>query len=165
MKINEITDRYVDVQKDAQRSIARRAQSRRLSESIEQDGENFKIIAGSISHYGVSESELIIDQYYFPMNVAADINHKVVMVYMCSHPAKFLGIENGRLVFKYDNCSKTMRFPQDEWLSDYEIGAVAETEEKFKMMFSVIAARYSNTDWEFEAYIYDNKFGNPVKIL
>jgi hypothetical protein len=165
MKVNEITDRYVDVQGDARRAIARRAQSRRLSESIEQDGENFKIIAGSISHYGVPESDLTIDQYYFPINVSADINHKVVMVYMCSHPAKFLGMENGRLVFKYDSCNKTMRFPQDEWLGEHEIGAIAATEENFKMMFSVIAARYSNTDWEFEAFVYDANSGKPVKIL
>ena len=165
MKVSEITDRYIDVQHESKRAHARRSQARRLSESIDQDRENFKIVAGSITHYGVPESQLIIGQYYYPINVAASIEHKVILIHMCFSPAKFIGVEGSRLIFKYETSDTTMRFPQDEWLSDDEIGAVADSEENIKMVYSILAARYSNTDWEFEVFTYDTNTSKPVKLI
>jgi hypothetical protein len=165
MKVPEITDRYIDVQHESKRALARRSQARRLSESIDQDRENFKIVAGSITHYGVPESQLIIGQYYYPVNVSADISHQVILIHMCLVPAKFIGAAASRLIFKYDTSDTTMRFPQDEWLSDDEIGAVADSEKNIKMMYSILAARYSNTDWEFEVFTYDPATSKPVKLI
>jgi hypothetical protein len=126
-----------------------------LSENIEYDKEYVQSFFLSAKGYDVPEDQLVIGNYYYPMQVAVTYQNKRIEVILVIAPVQFKGKFGGRLKFLYDNCDVSIFFPIDIALPPDWERFIYNTKEQLDQTINNLTLKFSNSDWVIRAHGYD----------
>jgi hypothetical protein len=145
----------IDVQAEIHRLHKRRSKFSITNESEQSDTEYITTFLASAEGYSVLESELVIGNYYFPIDILYNSLERKLTIILVVQQAEYVGIAGSRLEFRYNTNSKSLFFPTDESLTDSEYRYVFSNRNELDQIVSVATMKFNNTDWDFQAFGFD----------
>jgi transposase-like protein len=88
------------------------------------------------------------------MSLYTDLESAAVSIIIAIAPAKYLGLTDDRMLFRYDNSEKTMAFPPPDYLSEHEYRFNFERKQQLDELIDIWKIKFSNTHWSVSAYGY-----------
>jgi len=145
----------IDVQTEIHRLHNRQSKFLITNESIQDDFKYVTSFLDSANGFTIAESELIVGNYYFPIDILYSPHERKLTLILVIQPAEYVGVAGSRLEFRYNVSSKSLFFPSDESLTDSEHRYIYSNRNELDQIVSVAIMKFSNTDWDFQAFGFD----------